>query len=94
MIKTMDEETQIGHLVARLAAQYPGGLPSATVSEVVHELYGRFHGARVREFVPLFVERRARTRSTNSTSPTYRKSATLNQRLCSSWVSFGGGDEP
>ncbi|ULN44785.1 hypothetical protein MI149_29300 (plasmid) [Mycolicibacterium crocinum] len=60
MIKTMDEETQIGHLVARLAAQYPG-LPSATVSEVVHELYGRFHGARVREFVPLFVERRART---------------------------------
>ena len=34
-------------------------MPSGSVAEVVHELHTRFAGARVREYVPLFVERRA-----------------------------------
>jgi len=57
MIKKMDEQAQISEVTDRLALRYPT-LPSATVSEVVHELHGRFDGAKIRE-VPLFVERNA-----------------------------------
>jgi hypothetical protein len=60
MFKTMDEETLIGHVADRLARKYPT-LSSAVVSEVVRDLYSTFDGARVRDFVPLIVERRART---------------------------------
>jgi hypothetical protein len=60
LLKASGEETQIGHVADRLAQQYPS-LPPVTVNEVVQELHHRFDGARVREFIPLFVERRART---------------------------------
>jgi hypothetical protein len=60
LLKARDEETHVGHVADRLAHQYPS-LPASTVSEVVQELHHRFDGARVREFVPLLVERRART---------------------------------
>jgi len=56
----MDEQTQLSEVVDRLVLRYPTLAP-ATITEVVEELHARFNGARIREFVPLFVERRADT---------------------------------
>jgi hypothetical protein len=58
MVKSMDEQAVLGEVVQRLAGRYPT-LPPDAINEVVHELHARFDGARIREFVPLFVERRA-----------------------------------
>ena len=55
----MSEETRIGEVVERLTKKYPT-LPAESVTEVVRDMYAAFNGSRVREFVPLFVERRAR----------------------------------
>jgi hypothetical protein len=54
----MDEAAVLGEVVERLAGRYPT-LPPDAITEVVHDLHGRFAGAPIREFVPLFVERRA-----------------------------------
>lgn len=58
MGKTLDEQAQLAEVIERLTASHPS-LPPATVAEVVGELHARFNGARIREFVPLFVERNA-----------------------------------
>jgi hypothetical protein len=55
----MSEDTRIGELVDRLTKTYPT-LPGHTVVEVVNEVRAAFNGSRIREYVPLFVERRAR----------------------------------
>ena len=49
----MDEETHLKEVAGRLSSLYPALL--------VQELHTRFDGVRIREFVPLFVERRAHT---------------------------------
>ena len=56
----MDEQAQIGDVADRLAQKY-SSVPSPTVVELVRGLHGTFAEARIREFVPMFVERRART---------------------------------
>ena len=58
MVGLRDEEQQLTEVVGRLVVRHPS-LSAATVAEVVQELYGKFNGARIREFVPLFVERHA-----------------------------------
>jgi hypothetical protein len=58
MVKVKDEQARLSEVVERLAGTYPT-LSSDTVHEVVHDLHARFDGAPIREFVPLFVERRA-----------------------------------
>ena len=60
MVGVRDEQQQLSGVVDRLSAQYPSVSPGM-VAEVVRELQDRFNGARIREFVPLFVERHART---------------------------------
>ena len=55
----MSEQTRISELVERLAKVYPT-LPAETVVEVVRDMHAAFNGSSVREYVPLFVERRAR----------------------------------
>jgi hypothetical protein len=60
MTRALDETTQLGEVIERLALSYPTVSP-ATIAEVVDELHARFTGARIREYVPLFVERRAQT---------------------------------
>ncbi|BBY64404.1 three-helix bundle dimerization domain-containing protein [Mycolicibacterium helvum] len=60
MTRALDETTQLGEVVERLALSYPR-LSSSTIAEVVDELRARFNGARIREYVPLLVERRAHT---------------------------------
>ncbi|MEU1209476.1 three-helix bundle dimerization domain-containing protein [Nocardia sp. NPDC005825] len=51
-----DEEQQISELVARLAARFPD-LTVRFIGEVVHGVHRDFEGHRVREFIPLLVER-------------------------------------
>jgi hypothetical protein len=60
MITTISEETRIAEMVQQLKASYPS-LPPDTVVEVVNTMRHAFSGSRIREYVPLFVERRART---------------------------------
>jgi hypothetical protein len=60
MVKAMDERSVISDVVDRLTQKYSEVSPG-TVAEVVHDLHLAFAGAPLREFVPLFVERRART---------------------------------
>ena len=59
MPTTNSEESRIAELVERLKAIYPT-LPAEIVVQVVSEMRDAFHGSRIREYIPLFVERRAR----------------------------------
>ena len=58
MLTKVSEETRIAELVDRLKTSYPT-LPAETVVEVVNDMRAAFAGSRIREYVPLFVERRA-----------------------------------
>ena len=60
MSNVQDEQARLGEAVERLRAIYPT-LPVETIAEVVHDMHSSFRGAPIREFVPLFVERRARS---------------------------------
>ena len=60
MMPTISEEARIAEVVDRRKASYPT-LPADTVVEVVDDMRAAFHGSRIREYVPLFVERRARS---------------------------------
>jgi len=68
MVKAMDEQTQLREVAERLSTRYPS-VPPVTIAQVVQELHGRFNGAPLREFVPLFVERRAHTALTELSVP-------------------------
>ena len=59
MLTAMGEETRIAEVVDRLRTSYPI-LRADTVVEVVNDMRAAFSGSRIREYVPLFVERRAR----------------------------------
>lgn len=54
----MDEHALLAEVVERVAGRYPT-LPPGIVNDVVHDVYAKFDGAPVREFVPLLVEREA-----------------------------------
>lgn len=54
-----DEATQIGEVIARIAANYPD-CSTADIARVVQTLHAGFDGAKIREFIPLLVEREAR----------------------------------
>ena len=58
MVKT-DEATQIAEVIARVAGTYPDR-SSADVEKVVQTLHAGVNNAKIREFVPLLVEREAR----------------------------------
>ena len=60
MVKTMDEQVQLDEVVERLSGLFPSVSP-VTVADVVRELHATFVGAPLREFVPLFVERKAKS---------------------------------
>ena len=53
------EWTAIQQVVDRLKESFPAVAPD-TVTLTVHHNHARFDGRRVRDFVPLFVERGAR----------------------------------
>jgi hypothetical protein len=51
------EQALLDELVERMRTKYPA-VPPDTVESVVHDIHARFDGRPVRDFVPLFVERR------------------------------------
>ncbi|GAB0104174.1 hypothetical protein JMUB6875_31480 [Nocardia sp. JMUB6875] len=51
-----EEERQISELVARLSDKFPH-LPARVVAEEVRGIHREFDDHRVREFIPLLVER-------------------------------------
>ena len=55
-----DERTLLTEVTGRLTAGYPD-VPLAMIGEVVHDLHMRFGAAPIRDFIPLLVERMART---------------------------------
>jgi hypothetical protein len=55
----LSEQAILNQLVERLAQRYPG-LSAETVVEVVRQHHAQFDGRLVRDYIPLFVERRAR----------------------------------
>ncbi|MGY4708040.1 three-helix bundle dimerization domain-containing protein [Mycolicibacterium sp. CBM1] len=63
----ISEAVMIGQVVDRLVAVHPE-LPPDDVAGVVHSAYQRFQASKVREFVPLLVERRARAELTSRAS--------------------------
>ena len=54
-----DEATQIAEVIERVAGTYPDR-SSADIARVVQTLHAGFTNAKIREFVPLLVEREAR----------------------------------
>ena len=56
----LSEPTIIEQLVVRLKSRYPA-VSEATVASVVHDSHAKFDGRPLRDFVPLFVERNARS---------------------------------
>jgi len=57
----------IEQVIARLAADFPD-VPRDDVAHIVASAHDRFQHSTIREFVPLFVERRARTQLSRSDS--------------------------
>jgi hypothetical protein len=53
-----EERVLIGEVEQRLAKKY-ADLPHGHIAAVVQHAYARFRGSRVRDFIPLLVERRA-----------------------------------
>ena len=60
MVIETSERTVIDQVVDRLALKYPG-VSGEKVLNVVNDCYARFDGRPIRDFIPLFVERGART---------------------------------
>ena len=58
VVISIHEQRQLDEVIERLTARFPA-VSRATVSEVVHDLHATFAGAPLREYVALFVERRA-----------------------------------
>jgi len=55
----LSEQTVIDQLVVRLTSRYPA-ISESTVSMVVRDIYAKYDGRPLRDFIPLFVERNAR----------------------------------
>lgn len=55
-----EEQRQMAHVVQRLADEFPY-VPDHVITETVDAAHRRFDGARIREYVPLFVERYCRS---------------------------------
>ena len=68
VVNSLDEHAQLAELIERLTAMYPT-LSQTDIAEVVHDLHARFNGARLRDFVPLFVERNAHRALTELSVP-------------------------
>ena len=58
-MRDLNEQTAIDQLAERLTCLYPD-LGADEVAAVVHQSHETFVDSRIRDYVPLFVERRAR----------------------------------
>ena len=64
------ETAVIAELVESLRGKYPQADPQG-VSGLVHSLWAKFDGARIRDFIPVLVEHSARETLTNGTAPNW-----------------------
>ena len=55
----ISEETLLGEIQRRLLDEFPSVSP-LVVDTLIRAEYARFAGSRIRDFIPLFVEKRAR----------------------------------
>jgi hypothetical protein len=55
------EAAAVALLISRLHDKFPQ-IPISTVQQIVAEVYASYSGCRVREFIPLLVERESRER--------------------------------
>ncbi len=55
----IDEETLLGEIQRRLLDEFPSVSPRV-VDLLIRAEHARFQGSRIRDFIPLFVEKRAR----------------------------------
>ncbi len=53
------ERQALNHIEEALAARFPG-VPRAALAQHVNQAHARFARARIRDFVPVFVEREVR----------------------------------
>jgi hypothetical protein len=65
----LSEQTIIDQVVVRLTNRYPT-ISETTVSAVVHDVHSKFEGRPLRDFVPLLVERHAKTELDRLGAPT------------------------
>jgi hypothetical protein len=56
----LSEQTVIEQLVVRLTSRYPT-ISQSTVGTVVRDVHSRFEGRPLRDYIPLLVERNARS---------------------------------
>jgi hypothetical protein len=59
-VERAEEQRQMAQVVQRLADEFPY-VPEHVITETVDAAHSRFDGARIREYVPLFVERSCRS---------------------------------
>ena len=59
MTAVLSEQQVLNQIADRLTGAHPT-VPREAVSRLVHEEHARFNGSRIRDFVPLFVERHAK----------------------------------
>jgi hypothetical protein len=61
----ISEAVKIAEVERRLATTY-GDLPPDRISSAIQKAYAQFDQSRIRDFVPLLVERRARAELTTA----------------------------
>ncbi|KQR94180.1 hypothetical protein M1742_24920 [Salmonella enterica subsp. enterica serovar Typhimurium] len=59
MSNVVDETEPLADVVRRLHQRFPA-IPTERVADAVMAAYYRFDGARIRDFIPVLVERAAR----------------------------------
>lgn len=64
----LNEDKEAADIVVRLSARYPH-IPLTTVERFVAEARSGFATAKVRDFVPVFIEREARARLEGAPRP-------------------------
>jgi hypothetical protein len=74
-MREVNEATVIAGVVQRLTTTY-AQVPADDVARAVDEALARFEGSRIREFVPLFVERQVRAQLAPTLTPSTAPSAT------------------
>lgn len=62
--EAIDEDREVEDIIERLSARFPS-LSTATVTEAVTAARSSFERAKVRDFVPVLIEREARARLEN-----------------------------
>jgi hypothetical protein len=68
MTRDVPEGDAIAEVVRRLEERFPS-VPSSQITEAVREAQHHYDDARVRDFVPVFVEREARAALERPTVP-------------------------